>query len=324
MMPQQPNNNNARAAAAEVVLPPPTESTITIDPRPLIPGGKAIYDPVVLSDETDQEWPLPTPKTKLGRTRLLATELTHLQQPPSLFFGGGNNDQELYYAQFLLGTWNVTATLKRKIFPYGPNFLPSNTLLEGSPRNRYEKVGNACTYQVRYIDVEEKGSSKQPKIIQDRAFNAKSISQAYKQLVQVQDVDWDYRTNPTKLSLSYGPGPLSDDMRPLGPRRTEIFITARAYDDDEGEDSSSSSQYHYSTAESNRIVNLGAGTAVVSDTETITEFTKLSSDDDRVIATSRIAVFLTPNPNSREGVMWSQVNGKAVAFYDYELDMHLN
>jgi hypothetical protein len=35
-------------------------------------------------------------------------------------------------------------------------------------------------------------------------------------------------------------------------------------------------------------------------------------------------VYLTPNPNSREGVLWQQVSGKAVAFYDYEFEMKRN
>lgn len=58
----------------------------------------------------------------------------------------------------------------------------------------------------------------------------------------------------------------------------------------------------------------------VSDTETITEYTKVT--DDYVVAVSRIAVYPVPNPNNREGVLWQQVGGRAVAFYDYEMDMH--
>jgi hypothetical protein len=34
-----------------------------------------------------------------------------------------------------------------------------------------------------------------------------------------------------------------------------------------------------------------------------------------------MAVYLSRNPNSREGVLWQQVGGKAVGFYDYEVDM---
>ena len=58
---------------------------------------------------------------------------------------------------------------------------------------------------------------------------------------------------------------------------------------------------------------------VINDHEDITEFKKI--DDDTIEALSRAAVYLTPNPNSREGVLWQQVRGKAVAFFDYAWTM---
>ena len=30
---------------------------------------------------------------------------------------------------------------------------------------------------------------------------------------------------------------------------------------------------------------------------------------------------MTPNPNSREGLLWQSVGGKAVAFFDYDIDL---
>jgi hypothetical protein len=61
------------------------------------------------------------------------------------------------------------------------------------------------------------------------------------------------------------------------------------------------------------------GDVIVSDSESITEYKQI--DKNTVSAVSRIAVYLTPNPNSREGVLWQQVGGRAVAFFDYELQM---
>lgn len=72
-------------------------------------------------------------------------------------------------------------------------------------------------------------------------------------------------------------------------------------------------------AEKSRSVTISPGSVVVSDTESITEFQKI--EPDKVKAVNRIAVYLTPNPNSREGVLWQEVRGKAVAFFDYELEM---
>ena len=284
---------------------------------PLMPGGAASYRPVV-----DGEWSnFPELRTKLGKSRVRATELSPLQQPP---FAG----LELYYAPFLFGSWNATATLKRKIYPYGTAFVPSNSLIEGSPRNLEEQVGNSCSYEVHYfstlantlanqITVNLGTGVPESKIIQDRAFNAISISKAYQQLAPVQDVDWDYRDNPTKLTLNFGTGVVAQDMRPLGPRRTEIYLTARAAE--AGMQDNGEAETVYCTAERSRSVTLAPGAAIVSDTETITEFTKVTNN--QVHAVSRIVVYLTPNPNSREGVLWQQVGGHAVAFFDYDIDM---
>jgi hypothetical protein len=37
------------------------------------------------------------------------------------------------------------------------------------------------------------------------------------------------------------------------------------------------------------------------------------------MARQRVLRFLTPNPNSAEGVMWSEAGGRAVASLEYEL-----
>jgi hypothetical protein len=278
-----------------------------------MPGGSASFNPLVEGD-----FEISTLiKTELARSRIQASQLSPVQQMPW-------DAQELYYAPFLFGAWNVTATLKRKVFPYGPKFLPSRSLLEGSPRNREEKVGNTVAYPVHYFSTLANTLKNQAtvqlglgvpesKIIQDRSFNAISVSAAYQQFAVVQDVEWDYRKDPTKVVLTFGAGPLSDDMRPLGQRRTEVFLTARQTD------TAVDDSNYFATAERSRSVMLAPGNIIVSDTETTTEFRRLT--DDHVTAVSRIAVYLSPNPNSREGVMWQQVGGKAVAFYDYEVDM---
>lgn len=296
-------------------LQPPPGST-----APLRPGGSARLQPEMLGD-----WPLsqlrPKLTTELGRSRILASELQPLQQ--NLPF----SDQELYYAPFLFGAWNATATLKRKVYPYGADYLPSKTLLEGSPRNREEQVGNTCAYEVHYFSTLANTLQNQltvnlgtgvpeTRIIQDRAFNARSISKAYKQLAPVRDVRWDYRRDPTRVVLDIGPGVMADDLRPLGPRRTEIFWTAR-----QSETSSGGGDPAFACAERGRAVALAPGNVVVEDLETVTEFHKQPDSEDHVAAVSRIAVYLTPNPNSREGVLWQKVQGKAVAFFDYEIDM---
>lgn len=287
--------------------------------RPLIPGTQVPYRPT----GEGLDWTPPTPlTTSLANSRIGAKELYPLS-PKLVPFA----DQELYYPRWMFGSWNVTATLKRKIFPYGTEVVPSRSLVEGSPRNREEAVGSSrVTYELHYystlanslqnkVTVNLGLGVPQSRIILDRAFSARSISQAYQQVATVQDVEWDPRKDSTRITLYYGVGPLTADMRPLGERRTEIYITAR---DSESNDD----QTVYCTSERSRIVQLSQGNVVVSDTESTTEYTFV--DDNLITVVSRIAVYLTPNPNSREGVLWQQVGGKAVAIYDYEMQMVRN
>jgi hypothetical protein len=234
----------------------------------------------------------------------------------------------LYYPSFLFGEWNVTATLKEKAFPFGRDFVPSKSLLFGSPMNRNEQIGDQTSYLVHYfstladtpanqVTVNLGLGVPQPKIIADRSYNIISMSKAYRQLLPIETVDWDYRKDPTRLTLSLQS--MADDLRPMGQRRSEIYLTARQ--SEEGYDEVTGNAV-FAASERSRTVTVGPGTVSANDQEVITEYHQL--DDNTVKAISRIAVYLTPNPNSREGVLWQQVSGKAVAFYDYYFEMTRN
>jgi hypothetical protein len=170
-------------------------------------------------------WQPPSPlATKLGRDRIQTSQSISPLSQMALPF----SEQELYFAPFLFGAWAVKATLKSKTYPFGTAVVPSNSLLEGSPRNRNEKVGDTTTYEVHYFSTVAdtqtatasdessqimavnlaEDSRSNTKIIADRAFNAISMSKAYRQLSPVQEVDWDYRKDPTKVTLRFAPGAL--------------------------------------------------------------------------------------------------------------------
>lgn len=266
-----------------------------------------------------QGWTLPHLSTKLGSSRIGTESLSPLQQLSPFA------SQELYYPSFLFGEWNITATLKQKTFPFGKDFVPSRSLLEGSPRNRNEQVGDRTTYLGHYFSTLADTAANQltvnlglgvpePKVIADRAYNIVSMSNAYQQLTPVEMVEWDYRKDPTRLTLQMET--MAEDMRPLGKRKSEIYLTARQTE--EGLDDVTS-QAIYCSSERSRTVSVGPGSVTAGDQEVTTEYRQV--DDNHVTAVSRIAVYLTPNPNSREGVLWQQVAGKAVAFYDYEFAM---
>lgn len=288
---------------------------------PVIPGLRAPFRPTVL-DGSSWSPPPQLTTTKLAQSRILASELSPLGTSLSPFA-----EQELYYAPFLFGAWNVTATLRRKYYPYGTDpYVPSRSLVEGSPRNRLESVGDTTRYERHFYSTLAKSSTTassndlvdfgnsipKSKIIADRAFDIISTSRAYQQLTPVQEVIWNPNQDPTRLSLKYNMGALTEDLRPLGQRRGEVYILARQ-SEQLGNDV-------FCAAERSRSVLVAPGNVVVSDNESITEFRRL--DPKTVEAVSRIAVYLTPNPNSREGVLWQEVGGKAVAFYDYELQLN--
>ncbi|KAL3910305.1 MAG: hypothetical protein SGARI_002192, partial [Bacillariaceae sp.] len=294
------------------------------DPKnALLPMGSGgiMMQPVV---DTASGWKLPPLATKLGESRVSTLSLTPTQQL-SPFAA-----QELYYPSFLFGEWSITSTLKQKTFPFGKDFVPSRSLMDGSPRNRQEQVGDSTTYLAHYFSTLADTPANQitvnlglgvpePKVIADRAFNVKEMSKAYKQAAPVESVEWDYRKDPTRLTLQMESMTSQVDGKPLGPRKAEVYLTSRQTE--EGFDADTGKPI-YATSERSRTVTVGPGSVSANDQEVITEYRQI--DDNHLTAVSRIAVYLTPNPNSREGVLWQQVQGKAVAFYDYEFDMKRN
>ena len=276
-----------------LLIPPP-------QPVPL-PGAGAPLRPFVVADDS---WMLPNLSTKLAHSRIATRELAPLVPSLSPF---AQND--VYYPKSFAGKWEVKATLRRKMYPYGPSFVPSKSLIEGSPRYRSENVGDSTTYQAQFSALDGNDN----KIIADRRFNSISTTRAYNQLTPVEDIVWEPKKDPTQLKIQFAAGQMTEDMRPIGPRRAEVYLTARKKEEsDDG--------LTFAASERTRQVTIGAGAVVVSDTESITEY-HVEESEDQAQAVQRVAVFLTPNPNSREGVLWQQVGGKAVAFFDYDINM---
>ena len=57
----------------------------------------------------------------------------------------------------------------------------------------------------------------------------------------------------------------------------------------------------------------------VSDAETLCSFRRTSPS--AILGRQRVLRYLTPNPNSAEGVLWQEAQGRAVAVLDYELQL---
>lgn len=295
------------ASLTSLVLGSSSTYSAHADPlNALIPVGSKVLQQQAIIQRAEGYDGSPKLLTELGTKRigtLSGGSFGPLQGSPSPFA-----PKELYYPASFVGEWTVRATLKQKTFPFGADFVLSRTLLNGSPRNRAEQVGDSTSYIAKYLP-----SDKGDQAIADRGFNLVSLSRSYQQFAPVipDSIQWDSQRDPTRLS--YQRESITADMRPVGPIRAQVYLTARTTEE------TAASSSVFCASERSRTVTVGTGSVTADDSEIITEYTTIDADTIRAI--SRYAVYLTPNPNSMEGVLWQQVNGKAVAFYDYELLM---
>jgi DNA-binding protein len=274
------------------------------------------------------EW-LPPLSTNLAKSRIGAKELSSLAPSTSPF-----DPQEVYFPSWMFGSWNVTAVLKQKTFPYGSiTVLPSTSLFE-MPLDVHEIIGNDSNYVVQYtlqfystladtlsnqLTVNLGLGVPESKIILNRGQAAKSMYNAFfhqpPQHVLVQEEMWDSRQNPRHITLLY-----ETESHKEG--RIDIDILAQTHVNQAPTCSMNDNAHKvFCTSERARIVRQEfAGNVIVEDMEMTTEYTL--QDDNHVSAISRIAIFLTPNRNSPR--QEKSISGKAIAFYDFEINMHRN
>lgn len=105
-------------------------------------------------------------------------------------------------------------------------------------------------------------------------------------------------------------------MQPLPKRRQELFINKL-----EREQPPTTQPVRYVSSEFIRTVTLsGRGGVSVSDTETLCLYER-QPDGRAVKGRQRVAVYLTPYPNSKEGAQFFETGGRAVALFDYSFAM---
>ena len=213
-------------------------------------------------------------------------------------FGRTDN---LVFPDWLEGEWSITSNILGVAAPLGRQYLPSDLA-----RVRLGTISSAdgvppLQYNVRFVRRLSDNA-----IVSDRENNLRSVQDASAGYARVQSVEFD---GSSTLKVKYSPfGP--NGTFP-GESRAEVYIQRRRQ-------SSAAASERFAFAEATRTVLLAQGRSVtISDAETINEFTRL--DDGNVIARQRVLRFLTPNPNSQEGVLWSEARGRAVALLDYEL-----
>lgn len=123
----------------------------------------------------------------------------------------------------------------------------------------------------------------------------------------------DQQTNhPT---IHPAPQQVGRDMQPLPKRRQQLFLNNLQYDCPDP-------SRLYVSSEFIRTVTLSQSRngVTVSDTETLTLY-ELQPDGRSVKGRQRVGVYLTPNPNNKEGTLFFETGGRAVALFDYSFTM---
>lgn len=214
-------------------------------------------------------------------------------------FGRRDN---LVFPSWLEGEWTIESNILGVAAPLGRKYLPSDlarvrlgaiSVADGVPPLRY---------RVRFMR-----RASDDAVVSDRENNLRAVQDASAGYARVQSVTFDGSSSLKVLYSPFGPNGTFP-----GESRAEVYIQRRR------QSNAAAAAERFAFAESTRTVYLAQGRSVtVSDAETVNVFER--QGDGSVVARQRVLRFLTPNPNSAEGVLWSEARGRAVALLDYEL-----
>ncbi|KAJ1491824.1 hypothetical protein T484DRAFT_1773165 [Baffinella frigidus] len=208
----------------------------------------------------------------------------------------GNSDKQVYYPGWLEGEWQVKSTYKGKAFPLGEAYV-YRTIRSGSARSATEQIGDSTTFAARYLP----SSQGKARVVGDRAFNTASMLNAYAGYTRVSKVEYDAAKDPTRMVMRYPE--VGQDMRPLPPKRTEVFINNR-------DAALSPDGNTFASSEVFRAVTLGPAQSAVADSENAAVLSLVEGTGgvgSVVRGVQRSMVFL--------------VGARAVAIYDYDVEM---
>lgn len=213
-----------------------------------------------------------------------------------------NRVDNLIFPAWMEGNWVLTSRPLANSAPLGRRYLPSDL-----SRMRLGDLSNISasplTYTVRFFKRPSDGA-----VVSDRASNLQSVQDAAAGYARVESVEFD---GAGKLSVRYSPFGRNGTFP--GPSRSEIYINWRRQ-------SKPSSSGAFVFSEATRTVYLAPAQqrelSTISDAETLCRFERL--DADTIAGRQRVLRYLTPNPNSAEGVLWGETNGRAVATLEYE------
>ncbi|KAI8464780.1 MAG: hypothetical protein J3K34DRAFT_439122 [Monoraphidium minutum] len=232
----------------------------------------------------------------------------------------------------MFGEWDVESTFTGFRAPLGPRYVRP-ALLEAAGAGAEEGgVGSRYAFKQRFFSTlpdtfannarVNLGLLPEDAVIADRAFNARASANAYLgDPSAVLAADYDARV-PDRLTLEFQR--LAADMRPLPPRRAELYIQniqSAELEPVYSEEDAPSAAYAafpppnapgWVLSELCRQVTLGVRSAEVQDYEVATVFALVSPS--RIVARQRTLLYLEPRDD-----LYFQARGRAVAAYDYEL-----
>uniref|UniRef100_A0A0G4G9L7 DUF6816 domain-containing protein n=1 Tax=Chromera velia CCMP2878 TaxID=1169474 RepID=A0A0G4G9L7_9ALVE len=220
---------------------------------------------------------------------------------------------------WLFGTWNTSMTLTKRTYPLGEKFLPPPLL---RTKAQQQEVGENARYVQSFYKYQPDslenlvkksvGQNAIAKTVPNLAFNTKSGIDGFLGYNAVEKVEYNLRKEPDKYTVKFNR--LGPDLRPLGQRRKEVFVTGVWSETDP-------SQPRFVSCEVIRTVALGQTYQFVCDSEVLTEYEIPDSNKpDFVKGAQRLAVYVTPDSDERLQ-LFVQAGGKAVALFDYDFTM---
>ena len=207
--------------------------------------------------------------------------------------GPGLYEPQIFYPEWMFGQWEASSNVEAFTLPLGKRFAPA----EAAAAARLD-MDRAVAYPVRYYstlpDTFENNISvnlgflPQSRVIADRAFNTRALTNAVLGFDAVAYSGYDTRS-PSTQTIEFAT--VAPDMRILPPQRAELFISAQRA-------SPATNGKAFYCAECVRQVMVGVRSVNIRDYEIMSKFSRGVSGD--VLVQQRVAVYLSPQEDRRE------------------------
>ena len=228
---------------------------------------------------------------------------------PGLSRAFSNREKQLFYPDWLEGTWDVTAEFAGFSAPLGNRFIsPAVPGLRKCSILRIADVGaSPVRYRARYVRSAAEGG-----VVADRVFNAASAVGAFLgRPGAVQRVQYDPAANPTRYSVVYTtPRRATDYDQTPDLWKAELFLNNRSAATRPLPDGREAFLF----AEAERQVLQAARQGGVYDFVLAARLEPVDAGKTQIEGFQRVAAFLQP-----QDALYFEAGGRAVAVYDYRL-----